>query len=1401
MEREQRSALRSAVAKARGLLEKECQDQLEGSYNILPDGRILDNAPGDPIVRARLIDVIAHHQASGVSAQEAIARTVHEAAFTILNRFAALKMAERRGIVRECISQGLQSLGIRELADCAPGLSAALDDGGYRLLLEALMDEISIDLKELFDRRSPTAQIWPRPKSLGELLEVLNARDLIDLWRQDETIGWIYQYFNPKEERDAMRKASRSPRNTRELAVRNQFFTPRYVVEFLTDNTLGRIWHEMRKGDTALGDKCRYLVRWPNEVFLAPEEQATADQVNEPALSQEEQLKKSVYIEHRPKRDPRDIRILDPACGSGHFLLYAFDLLERIYEEAFEDPQSPKSDATGCTLWVDFGNLSELRQAVPKLIIERNLHGIDIDPRAVQIAALALWLRAQKAWKNLGIEAKVRPQITKSNIVTAEPMPGEDDMRREFIADLKPRVLGQLVDVVFEKMKLAGEAGSLLKIEEEIKEAVAVARTQWLEDTKLEHQLLFPGMANPRPRQQELRFDLDGATDEGFWEQAEDRIVDALKSYAERAENGRTVCHRLFAEDATRGFAFIDLCRSTYDIVLMNPPFGASSRASKKYIEDRYQRTKGDVLANFIERSLLLTSKQGRVGAISSRTPFFLGSFEALRTEVLGKTGHLRLLADLGDGVLEAMVETAIYVLNRVRSSDQVSTFFRLLIETEKAGALQKITADHSTGTLSRNTFLIKPRTFKALRGSPYAYWVSKSTIETLAARPAVEGNMCSIRVGLQTSKDFRFLRLLWEVPTESLVLGAPAEGGRSIAECSLRALSGGQRWTPFSKTDVAVPWYSPITLAVNWANSGAEIKAFAIGKGDSPSRSVRSEGEYFRPGFSYMLRSTRLVPYLVPRGVVPTAGRAQVFPKDGEEYAVLAICASNVGSAVARFSGEQFARPKFQASMVQELPACDFPEETLVQIKAYVDDKVDKRRAVAQRFEPFQEFTLPAWFCSNGVGETTWDPYSLFGRELESKIAEALGLSFEQLAELERDVREAVSIRGTFESTETEEADDEASYSEQELNVEVIPETPEEKAVGLIMYTVGVVVGRWDVRIAQDPSLAPRLPDPLDPLPVCPPGMLVSPDGLPAVSGRIVSEDWLRARQEASALPSEGSADSPTIPDDSYPLRISWDGIFVDNSCLEANQSNRDNIVPRVREVFSLFWKEKAYEIEQEVCKIIDARGLHDYFRRPNGFFADHLKRYTKNHRKAPIYLPLSTASGSYTVWLYYPRLTADTLYRAVSEHVETTLRQVREHRLKAEAEQRHVEGRKAADLSKRIEELFDTEQELEELRTEMLRVAALPYKPDLNDGVQLTAAPLYKLFRYKPWQKVLQDTWRKLEKGEYEWAHLAYAIWPDRVREKCKGDRAIAIAHGLEDLFEGDTQAGSNRRSKRSV
>src|SRR5208282_3520536 len=116
--------------------------------------------------------------------------------------------------------------------------------------------------------------------------------DLKDIWTEDETVGWVYQYFTPKELRDQVRKESAAPRNSYELAFRNQFFTPRYVVEFLTDNTLGRIWYEMRKGDTKLKDQCRYMVRRPSEKFLAEGQKPPKGAAEtRDDLSQEELLK------------------------------------------------------------------------------------------------------------------------------------------------------------------------------------------------------------------------------------------------------------------------------------------------------------------------------------------------------------------------------------------------------------------------------------------------------------------------------------------------------------------------------------------------------------------------------------------------------------------------------------------------------------------------------------------------------------------------------------------------------------------------------------------------------------------------------------------------------------------------------------------------------------------------------------------------------------------------------------------------------------------------------------------------------------------------------------------------------------------------------------------------------
>src|SRR5207244_7721266 len=139
----------------------------------------------------------------------------------------------------------------------------------------------------------------------------------------------------------------------------------------------------------------------------------------------------------------------DPACGSGHFLLYSFDLLLAIYEEAWSaEGPAPNSEATGRSLREDYPNLADLRRAMPALIIELNLHGVDIDPRCAQIAALALWLRAQRAYTDVGVPPQQRPPVRRTHIVVAEPMPGDASLVDEFAGELDPPVLREL----FKKM-------------------------------------------------------------------------------------------------------------------------------------------------------------------------------------------------------------------------------------------------------------------------------------------------------------------------------------------------------------------------------------------------------------------------------------------------------------------------------------------------------------------------------------------------------------------------------------------------------------------------------------------------------------------------------------------------------------------------------------------------------------------------------------------------------------------------------------------------------------------------------------------------------------------------------------------------------------------------------------
>jgi hypothetical protein len=332
-----------------------------------------------------------------------------------------------------------------------------------------------------------------------------------------------------------------------------------------------------------------------------------------------------------------------------------------------------------------------------------------------------------------------------------------------------------------------------------------------------------------------------------------------------------------------------------------------------------------------------------------------------------------------------------------------------------------------------------------------------------------------------------------------------------------------------------------------------------------------------------------------------------------------------------------------------------------------------------------------------------------------------------------------------------------------------------------LLSYCLGVVFGRWDARIGKNPVLATTLGSAWDPLPVCAPGALT--EDAAQLDGRPLPYRPERLRSERDDLPAD------------YPVVVQWSGIVVDDP-----EHPADDVVRRVQEVLAYLWEERAEATEQETCEVLDIKGLRDYFRRPAAFFATHLSRYSKSRRQAPIYWPLSTASGSYTLWLYYPRLTSDTLFTAVNRYLEPKIVGVQRNLDELEEKARRTSGREATRLREEIEEARTLLSELADLRGELLRVAALPYRPNLNDGVIINAAPLHKLFRLPRWAKDTRATWEKLERGEYDWAHLAYTIWPERVREKCRTDRSLAIAHGLEDLYVRPPAAGGKRARART-
>jgi hypothetical protein len=1308
MNQEIRNKLRNVVTQCRKLLEDSVSQELEGKYGIFARREVVTADPNaamshlseeEQTARKDILDHFGHIKARGFKPKDALDQLVREIAFTHLNRLCAYKMMEAREVYvggqkfREAVSRGINSNGVKfYLADHPEEerlFNTGHQDVAYRRFLDWLGGLLSDEIGVLFNPNDPANRLYPRQKVLDDVLDLLNGGgirpDEVELreewpkiWSQDETIGWVYQYFTPKELRDQARKESAAPRNSYELAFRNQFFTPRYVVEFLTDNTLGRIWYEMREGNTTLKDQCRYMVRRPTELFLKDGEDPPKDAAEGRGdLSQEELLKQPVHIPHRAKKDPRDLKALDPACGSGHFLLYCFDLFLTIYEEAYADTD------LGPALNQDYETLEDLRRDVPRLILAHNLHGIDIDLRASQIAALALWLRCQRTYQEMGLK-KDRPTITRSNFVCAEPMPGEEQMRKEFVAQLEPKFLGQVVEVVFDKMKLAGEAGSLLKIEMEIRETVAEARKQWTVGPVAIQRSLF---GNEKLAVQQQQFDFSGITDTQFFEQAEAKVIEALSLYAEKAQNGQKLQRRLFAGDAVRGFAFVDLCHKRYDVVLMNPPFGLAIRSIFEKLKRETPSTYTELFASFVSRGLSLTAKHGVVGAITSRAYLTIKRLQQWRQDEILPT--IDLLLDLGPQVMDsALVESCAYVLAQPSVYGAVHAIDarparRGNNDIDGIGLIDEKVSRH---------YIVNRSTLQSLPGGKLLYAVPPSIHELLRCQDVFEPQIGTIRQGMGTFDDFRFVRLRWEVPIDRV--------------------GQGKVWEPLAKGGAYARFYSDIHLMLNWADDGRELGEVNMQHNGQVSQ-VRQASDYWRrPGCTYSKRSQKGFSLrTLPSNCIITGKGPAILSLSGvpNEYLL-----GWFNSRLITFLIELQANyAEFNTGILKKLPwytprECDVPKFGSLAASC----------AVAIRNS---EMTLSETnSCFVGV------PVKPSIQAMVAYISDALTTTHALIESASREWNEHVDVvygvcsegldssgQGNDEpQDEEEEVDDEDSS----------PVVTSLLAVQVLLsYCVGCSFGRWDIRYATGEKPAPNLTDPFAPVPVCPPGALQDINGL-----------------ATSVLP-EG-----------YPLRIGGDGILVDDA------DHPDDIVRHIRRVLEVVWKGHADTIEEESFEILGVKELRDYFRKlgKSGFWDDHISRYSKSRRKAPIYWLLQSSKKNYALWLYYHRLDKDLVFKALVNFVEPKIRLETGHleSLRNQMAAEDASGKEAKRLAKEVELQEDFLSELRDFEDKLRRAANLNLEPDLNDGVVLNIAPLYELV---PWREA-KNYWEELLDGKYEWSSI---------------------------------------------
>ena len=519
--------------------------------------------------------------------------------------------------------------------------------------------------------------------------------------------------------------------------------------------------------------------------------------------------------------------------------------------------------------------------------------------------------------------------------------------------------------------------------------------------------------------------------------------------------------------------------------------------------------------------------------------------------------------------------------------------------------------------------------------------------------------------------------------------------------------------------------------MVVRWANNGEEIKQYVEEKVGSASRKVQGVDHYFLPGIVFPRRTSSFCPKVMPEGgIYSTAGQSVFVPPD-QLWSSLAILSSLVcdflislsqGVVSDKISG---TNPQFEVGLVDRLPWPDVPAETRTLLEQLAKRIVKLKLEWANVTEPSSYFfrALLPTECGLPLADIAVTRSAIQQKhtrsitEAQSQIdelaADVFGLSQSERAEVNRSSRRGYNIPMDDRETGVLNSEDVASLDD--------AVTPSAVTESVMSYCVGVIFGRWDVRHQTNMTDETPLLDPYLPIPLLAPGILL--EGNLPFSGKC-------------------SAD--------YPIRIDGDGIMVDDA------DHTDDIMRRVRDVLELIWRGRAGAIEKESCEILKIKELREYFRRPSkgGFWDNHITRFSKGRRKAPIYWLLQSSKKNYGLWFYYHRLDKDLLFKALVNYVEPKLR-LEDSRLDSLRSQKAAtvdSGTAAKKIDKEIEKQEDLISELRDFEDKLRRAANLHLDPDLNDGVVLNIAPLHELV---PWKEA-KSYWNELIAGEYEWSSI---------------------------------------------